>query len=43
MMEILQRVKAGETAMGDEDELLDSDDEEEEEDLAVRMAGIHFL
>ncbi|XP_042241737.1 zinc finger HIT domain-containing protein 2-like [Homarus americanus] len=41
MMEILQRVKAGESGLGeDEDEPLDSDDDEDEEDLNVRMAGI---
>ena len=40
MMEILQRVKSGESVMeAEEDEPLDSDDDEEEEDLSVRMAG----
>ncbi|XP_042210516.1 zinc finger HIT domain-containing protein 2-like [Homarus americanus] len=41
MMEILQRVKAGESGLGeDEDEPLDSDDDEDEEDLNVRMADV---
>lgn len=41
MMEILQRVKAGESVMeAEESEPLDSDDDEDEEDLSVRMAGI---
>ncbi|XP_071540500.1 zinc finger HIT domain-containing protein 2 isoform X2 [Panulirus ornatus] len=40
MMEILQHLKTGDTVMGDEGETLDSDDEEDEEDLAVRMADV---
>ncbi|XP_045111172.1 zinc finger HIT domain-containing protein 2-like [Portunus trituberculatus] len=40
MMEILQRVKSGESVMEAEDGPLDSDDDENEEDLSVRMAGV---
>lgn len=41
MLEIMQRVKSGESVMEDVDEEpLDSDDDPEEEDLSVRMAGM---
>ena len=43
MMEILQRVKSGESVMDAEDGPMDSDDDENEEDLSVRMAGRPLL
>ena len=49
MLEILQRVEAGEQPEGlnngdlEEGEELDSDDDDEEEDLSVRMRGKFFF
>lgn len=42
MIEILQRANSGETPLEDTEEALDSDDDEDVEDLDKRMAGWHY-